>query len=86
MQNIINLHNENKRLKAQNQSLQKENQILQEKLKKALEAFNAILKGSLPCNVICDLETKCYDEVTNYGDICMIRISQKAIKELEKNE
>jgi len=82
MQNIINLNNENKRLKAQNQSLQKENRILRERGQKALEIFEAILKGSLPCGAACKLDTECLDEVTDYGATCMIRLAQKAINEL----
>lgn len=84
MQNIINLNNENERLKAQNQSLQNENRVLREKLINSKNAFNAILNGSLPCDKKCTPEIDCFDEVTNYGDTCMIRLAQNALKEIEE--
>ncbi len=81
MQNIIN---QNERIKTQNKSLQQENRILREKLINAAKAFRAILNGSLPCDASgCTLERDCFDEPTDYGDTCMIRLAQKGLKELE---
>ncbi len=83
MQYVIN---ENERLKAQNQSLQQENRVLREKLTNSKNAFSAIQNGNLPCSPNCTLERDCFDNVTNYGNTCMVRLAQKALKELEELE
>lgn len=86
MQNIINLNNQNERLKAQNKSLQQEKRALRGKIRAAEKGLKAILDGSLPCGLNCTLDDKCFDEVTNNGKTCMIRLAQKALKVLNNEQ
>lgn len=85
MQKLIN---QNERLKIQNQSLQQENRALREKNNRARKAFRAVLKGSLPCimRASCTPDARCLDEITNFGKNCMIRIAQKALRELTNEQ